>query len=146
MTKRFIRRHRLEKKDPEAAISEPVKPIVYYVDPGAPEPIRTALLEGARWWNQAFEAAGFRNAFQVQMLPEGVSPLDIRYNVINWVHRSTRGWSTGGSVADRRTGEPTARPAGSASGRTDRSACDGLAAASLGRVWRGAMSAGRSPR
>ena len=105
MTKRFIARHRLHKKDPAAAISEPVEPIVYYVDPGAPEPIRSALVEGARWWNQAFEAAGYRNAFQVQMLPEGVSPLDIRYNVINWVHRSTRGWSTGGSVTDPRTGE-----------------------------------------
>jgi hypothetical protein len=75
------------------------------VDPGAPEPIRSALVEGARWWNQAFEAAGYRNAFQVEMLPEGVSPLDIRYNVINWVHRSTRGWSTGGSVTDPRSGE-----------------------------------------
>ena len=105
MTKRFIARHRLEKKDPSAAVSDPVKPIVYYVDPGAPEPIRSALVDGARWWNQAFEAAGYRNAFQVQMLPEGVSPLDIRYNVINWVHRSTRGWSTGGSVTDPRTGE-----------------------------------------
>jgi hypothetical protein len=105
MTRRFIRRHRLAKKDPAAPMSDPVAPIVYYVDPGAPEPIRTALVEGARWWNQAFEAAGYRNAFQVQMLPEGVSPLDIRYNVINWVHRSTRGWSTGGSVSDPRTGE-----------------------------------------
>jgi hypothetical protein len=105
MTERFIRRHRLEKKDPGATVSEPVKPIVYFLDPGAPEPIRSALLEGARWWNQAFEAAGYRNAFQVELLPEGVSPLDIRYNVINWVHRSTRGWSTGGSVTDPRTGE-----------------------------------------
>ena len=105
LTKRFIRRHRLQKKDPTAAVSEAVKPIVYYVDPGAPEPIRSALVEGARWWDQAFEAAGYRNAFQVEMLPEGVSPLDIRYNVINWVHRSTRGWSTGGSVTDPRTGE-----------------------------------------
>jgi hypothetical protein len=105
LSKRFIARHRLQKKDRNAAISEPIKPIVYYVDPGAPEPIRTALVEGARWWDQAFEAAGFRNAFRVEMLPEGVSPLDIRYNVINWVHRSTRGWSTGGSVTDPRTGE-----------------------------------------
>ena len=102
---RFIRRHRLQKKDPSAAISEPVKPITYYLDPGAPEPIRSALLDGARWWNQAFEAAGYRDAFRVELLPEGVSPLDIRYNVINWVHRSTRGWSTGGSVSDPRTGE-----------------------------------------
>ena len=83
----------------------PVKPIIYYLDPGAPEPIRSALLDGARWWNQAFEAAGYRDAFRVELLPEGVSPLDIRYNVINWVHRSTRGWSTGGSVTDPRTGE-----------------------------------------
>ena len=105
MTLRFTRRHRLQKKDPTAAISEPVKPIVYYLDPGAPEPIRSALLDGARWWNQAFEAAGYRDAFRVELLPEGVSPLDIRYNVINWVHRSTRGWSTGGSVSDPRTGE-----------------------------------------
>jgi len=102
---RYLARHRLQKVDPKAAISDPVKPIVYYLDPGAPEPIRSALLEGARWWNQAFEAAGYRNAFRVELLPEGVSPLDIRYNVINWVHRSTRGWSTGGAVIDPRTGE-----------------------------------------
>jgi hypothetical protein len=105
MMKQFIRRHRLEKVDPSAEISDPVEPIVYYLDPGAPEPIRSALLEGARWWNQAFEAAGYRNAFQVEMLPEDASPLDVRYNVINWVHRSTRGWSYGGSVTDPRTGE-----------------------------------------
>jgi len=105
MTQRLLRRHRLQKKDPSAAVSEPVKPIVYYLDPGAPEPIRSALLDGARWWNQAFEAAGYRDAFRVELLPDGVSPLDIRYNVINWVHRSTRGWSTGGSVTDPRTGE-----------------------------------------
>ena len=102
---RLLARHRLQKVDPKAAVSDAVKPIVYYVDPGAPEPIRSALIEGARWWNQAFEAAGYRNAFRVEVLPEGVSPLDIRYNVINWVHRSTRGWSTGGSVTDPRTGE-----------------------------------------
>ncbi len=105
MTVRYLRRHRLQKVDPKARVSDPVKPITYYIDPGAPEPIRSALLEGARWWNQAFEAAGYRNAFRVELLPEGVSPLDIRYNVVNWVHRSTRGWSTGGSVADPRTGE-----------------------------------------
>jgi hypothetical protein len=105
MTQRVIRRHRLQKKDPSATLSDPVKPIVYYLDPGAPEPIRSALLEGARWWNQAFEAAGYRNAFQVELLPEGANPLDLRYNVINWVHRSTRGWSTGASVTDPRTGE-----------------------------------------
>ena len=103
--KRFLGRHRIAKVDPKAKISDPVKPIVYYLDPGTPEPIRSALLEGARWWNQAFEAAGYRNAFRVEMRPENVHPLDIRYNVINWVHRSTRGWSTGGSVSDPRTGE-----------------------------------------
>jgi hypothetical protein len=101
----LIIRHRLEKKDPSAAISDPVKPIVYYVDRGAPEPIRSALVEGASWWNQAFEAAGFRNAFQVKVLPEGADPMDIRYNMIQWVHRSTRGWSYGEAVADPRTGE-----------------------------------------
>lgn len=103
--KRFITRHRLEKKDPFAAISEAVEPIVYYLDRGAPEPIRSALLDGARWWNQAFEAAGYKNAFQVELLPEGADPMDVRYNVINWVHRSTRGWSYGASVTDPRTGE-----------------------------------------
>ena len=86
-------------------MSEPVKPIVYYVDPGAPEPIRSALVEGASWWNQAFEAAGFRNGFRVELLPEGADPMDVRYNTITWVHRSTRGWSYGSSVTDPRTGE-----------------------------------------
>jgi len=105
MVRHYLRRHRLEKKDPSAGISEPVKPIRYYVDPGAPEDIRKALLEGASWWSQAFEAAGFRNAFIVEVLPEGADPMDIRYNMINWVHRSTRGWSTGATVADPRTGE-----------------------------------------
>ena len=105
MQMRYIRRHRLEKKDPNAAISEAVKPIQYWVDPGAPEDVKKALVEGASWWNQAFEAAGFRNGFQVAVLPDGVDPMDIRYNMINWVHRSTRGWSTGGSVSDPRTGE-----------------------------------------
>jgi Met-zincin/Domain of unknown function (DUF5117) len=105
IVKRYIARHRLQKKDPAAAISDPVKPIVYYLDPGTPEPVRSALLDGARWWNQAFEAAGYRNAFQVEMLPPDADPMDIRYNVINWVHRSTRGWSYGASVVDPRTGE-----------------------------------------
>jgi hypothetical protein len=105
LTQRVVRRHRLAKKDPRAPMSDPVTPIVYYLDAGAPEPIRSALLEGARWWNQAFEAAGYRNAFRVELMPEDMHPLDIRYNVINWVHRSTRGWSTGGSVVDPRTGE-----------------------------------------
>lgn len=103
--KRFITRHRLEKKDPSATISDPVKPIIYYLDRGAPEPIKSALLEGARWWNQAYEAAGYRNAFQVEVLPEGADPMDVRYNLINWVHRSSRGWSYGSAVTDPRTGE-----------------------------------------
>jgi Met-zincin/Domain of unknown function (DUF5117) len=105
MVQRYIMRHRLEKKDPNAEISEAVKPIQYWVDPGAPEDVKKALVEGASWWNQAFEAAGYRNAFKVEVLPEGVDPMDIRYNMINWVHRSTRGWSTGGAVSDPRTGE-----------------------------------------
>lgn len=105
VVKRFIRRHRLIKKDPDAAVSEPVQPVVYYLDRGAPEPIRSALLDGARWWNAAFEAAGFRNAFRVELMPEGADPMDVRYNVIQWVHRSTRGWSYGASVTDPRTGE-----------------------------------------
>ena len=103
--KMVINRHRLYKKDPSAAMSEPVKPIIYYLDNGTPEPIRSALLEGARWWNQAYEAAGYKNAFQVQVLPDSADPMDIRYNMINWVHRSTRGWSYGATIADPRTGE-----------------------------------------
>lgn len=103
--KYFICRHRLQKKDPSAAMSEPVKPIVYYLDNGTPEPIRGALLDGARWWNQAFEAAGYKNAFRVEVLPDTADPMDIRYNMINWVHRSTRGWSFGSAVIDPRTGE-----------------------------------------
>jgi hypothetical protein len=102
---KFINRHRLEKKNPEAEVSEAVEPIIYYLDNGTPEPVRSALLDGARWWNQAFEAAGYKDAFQVKVLPDDAHPLDIRYNVINWVHRSTRGWSYGGSVTDPRTGE-----------------------------------------
>jgi hypothetical protein len=98
-------RHRLEKKDPDAERSEAVEPLVYYLDRGVPEPIRSALLEGASWWNQAFEAAGFVDAFRVEMLPVGADPMDLRYNVIHWTHRSTRGWSYGYSVVDPRTGE-----------------------------------------
>ena len=105
LEKRWIVRHRLEKKDPRAPVSEPVKPIVYYVDSGAPEPVRSALVEGASWWAQAFEAAGFRDAFQVKTLPPDVDPMDARYHVINWVHRSTRGWAYGSSITDPRTGE-----------------------------------------
>jgi hypothetical protein len=105
VTKRFISRHRLQKKDPAARVSEAMKPIVYYVDRGAPEPVRSALLEGARWWNQAFEAIGYKDAFRVEVMPADVDPMDVRYNVIQWVHRSTRGWSYGNSLVDPRTGE-----------------------------------------
>ena len=103
--RRWILRHRLQKTDPTAARSTVVEPIVYYIDPGAPEPIRSALLDGARWWTQAFEAAGFLDAYRVELLPEGVHPLDVRYNVVQWVHRSTRGWSYGNAVTDPRSGE-----------------------------------------
>lgn len=105
MMQRFVPRHRLQKKDPTAAISEAVEPIVYYLDPGVPEPVRSALLDGAKWWDQAFAAAGFKDAFQVKMLPADADPLDVRYNVIQWVHRATRGWSYGYGLMDPRTGE-----------------------------------------
>src|SRR5947209_6328622 len=105
IAKHYISRHRLQKKDPSAAISDPVEPIVYYLDRGAPEPVRSALIEGASWWNQAFEAAGYRNAFRVEVMPADADPMDVRYNVIQWVHRSTRGWSYGSSLDDPRTGE-----------------------------------------
>ncbi|WP_273567067.1 zinc-dependent metalloprotease [Maribacter halichondriae] len=103
--KRFITRHRLEKKDPNAEVSEAVEPIVYYLDNGTPEPVRSALLDGGKWWNQAFEAAGYKDAFKIKMLPDDADPLDARYNVVQWVHRSTRGWSYGSSITDPRTGE-----------------------------------------
>jgi hypothetical protein len=105
LVKRFISRHRLEKKDPSAAVSEVVEPIVYYLDRGTPEPVASALIEGGNWWAQAFEAAGFKNAFRVELAPEGMDLNDVRYNVIQWIHRSTRGWSYGSSIQDPRTGE-----------------------------------------
>jgi hypothetical protein len=100
--KRYVARHRLEK---QPGSNKPFEPIVYYVDSGAPEPIKSALIEGASWWNEAFKAAGFEDAFRVEVMPEGADPLDARYNVIQWVHRSTRGWSYGASITDPRTGE-----------------------------------------
>ncbi|MCB0717568.1 MAG: zinc-dependent metalloprotease, partial [Bacteroidetes bacterium] len=102
---RYLVRHRLEKTNPEDASSPVVEPIIYYLDPGTPEPIRSALLDGARWWADAFAAAGFEGAYKVEMLPDGADPMDVRYNTIQWVHRSTRGWSYGASVVDPRTGE-----------------------------------------
>ncbi|WOH37117.1 zinc-dependent metalloprotease [Thalassotalea fonticola] len=105
LLQRVIPRHRLNKKDPNSAISEAIEPIIYYLDPGVPEPVRSALLEGALWWDQAFSAIGYKDAFQVKMLPADADPMDVRYNVIQWVHRATRGWSYGASVVDPRTGE-----------------------------------------
>ncbi|KAB2955293.1 MAG: DUF5117 domain-containing protein, partial [Thermoanaerobaculia bacterium] len=101
----WIARHRLGRLDPAAERGPVLRPIVYYVDRGAPEPVRSALVEGASWWRSAFEAAGFEDAFRVELLPEGADPLDLRYNVVQWVHRATRGWSYGGAVIDPRTGE-----------------------------------------
>lgn len=105
VVQRLVSRHRLEKRDPTAAVSEAVEPIVYYVDAGAPELIRSALVDGARWWAQAFEAAGYRDAYRVEVMPDSIDPMDARYNVIQWVHRSTRGWSYGSTITDPRTGE-----------------------------------------
>ena len=105
ITKKYITRHRLEKINPNLEHSEAKEPIIYYLDPGTPEPVRSALIEGASWWNEAYEAIGFKNAFQVKILPDNADPMDCRYNVIQWVHRSTRGWSYGASVVDPRTGE-----------------------------------------
>ena len=128
---RLASRFRLEKTDPSASRSTVKKPIVFYVDRAAPEPIRTALIEGARWWAQAFDAAGFIDAFRVEVLPEGVSPLDARYNVINWVHRQTRGWSYGQGIVDPRTGEIVKGSVllGSLRVRQDRLIFEGLAGA-----------------
>ncbi len=105
ITQRFIGRHRLHKKNPGATVSEAIEPIIYYLDPGAPEPVKTALITGASWWNQAFESIGYKDAFQVKILPEDADPMDVRYNVIQWVHRATRGWSYGFGVTDPRNGE-----------------------------------------
>ncbi|MEZ9139742.1 MULTISPECIES: zinc-dependent metalloprotease [unclassified Shewanella] len=105
LSKRYLLRHRLEKVTPGIAPSEVIKPITYYLDPGVPEPIRTALVDGARWWEEAFTEAGFIDGFKVEMLPEDADPQDIRYNMIQWVHRATRGWSYGASIKDPRTGE-----------------------------------------
>jgi len=105
IVKRYIAHHRLTKKDPAAGNGEAVTPITYYVDRAIPEPIRSAVVEGASWWNQAFTAAGYRDAFQVKVLPEGVDAMDVRYNVIEWVPRATRGWAYGSAIADPRTGE-----------------------------------------
>lgn len=101
----LARRFRLEKTDPAAARSAVKKPIVFYIDRAAPEPVRSALKDGVSWWSAAFDAAGYENAFAVDVLPEGADPLDVRYNVVNWVDRATRGWSYGQPIDDPRTGQ-----------------------------------------
>ena len=105
LEQRFIVRHRLNKKNPNNEISEPVEPIIYYIDNGTPEPVKSALIDGGNWWNQAFESAGYKDAFRIEVLPEDADPMDVRYNLIQWIHRSTRGWSYGASIVDPRTGE-----------------------------------------
>lgn len=142
LDQRLIERHRLVKKDPNCKTNcEPVEPIVYYVDRGAPEPIRSALVEGARWWNQAFTAAGWHDAFRVEVLPEGADPMDVRYNIIQWVHRYTRGWSYGATITDPRTGEIIKGNVtlGSLRGRQDYLIAEGLLA-----PYKGANAAGFS--
>ena len=127
----FARRFRLQKQDPTAEFSPAKEPIVFYVDSGAPQEIRDALIEGASWWADAFEAAGFPDSFRVEVLPEGAHPLDVRYNVIQWVHRQTRGWSYGGGLTDPRTGEMLKANVilGSQRVRQDRMIFEGLAGA-----------------
>ena len=102
---RLAARHRLQKKDPRAAISEPVKPIVFYLDAGIQEPYRTAFRQGIMWWNTAFEAAGYRNAIRVDDMPADMDPMDARYHVVQWIHRSQPSSSWGNSFVDPRTGE-----------------------------------------
>ena len=128
----FARRFRLEKQDPSAESSPAKKPLVFYVDSGAPEQIRDALIEGASWWADAFEAAGFPDSYRVEVLPEGAHPLDVRYNMIQWTHRQTRGWSYGGGVSDPRTGEMIKANVilGSQRVRQDRMIFEGLAGTS----------------
>ena len=105
LERKYIARWRLEKKEPSAGVSEPVKPIVFYLDRAVPEPMRSALRRGALWWNAAFEQAGFKNALRIEDLPEGANPLDVRYPTIQWTNRAGRGWSVGTTQTDPRTGE-----------------------------------------
>ncbi len=128
---RYARRFRLERKDPAARSGPVKKPIVFYIDPGAPEPVRQALVDGALWWADAFRAAGFDDGYRVELLPEGAHPMDVRYNVVQWVHRQTRGWSYGGGVFDPRTGEMLKAHVvlGSQRVRQDRMIFEGLAGA-----------------
>ncbi|MEO1305467.1 MAG: zinc-dependent metalloprotease [Pseudomonadota bacterium] len=132
IVQRFSRRFRLERVDPTTPTGPAKEPIVFYVDPGAPEQVRDALIEGAMWWAEGFEAAGFEDAYRVEVLPDDAHPLDVRYNIINWVHRQTRGWSYGGHVADPRTGEILKANVilGSQRVRQDRMIFEGLAGVS----------------
>ncbi len=129
--RRWVIRHRLEKTDPTSATSKAVEPIVYYIDPAIPEPMRSAVFDGVRWWVKAFEEAGFEDGFRVELLPDGAHPLDVRYNIVEWVHRSTRGWSYGGGIVDPRTGERLKGHVrlGSLRVRQDRLLFEGLAGA-----------------
>ena len=105
LEQRWIARHRLQRANPGDPTSPILNPIVYYLDRGIPEPIRSAMVEGARWWEAAFAQAGLAGGFQVRDLPEGVDPMDARYNVVQWENRNERGWSVGGALGDPRTGE-----------------------------------------
>lgn len=101
----WVTRWRLEKKDPSSAMSEPKEPIVFYFDPAIPDPIRHAMKQGLLWWNKSFEAAGFRNAIEARDAPSDMDPMDIRYAYVLWINRDERGFSSGGTYRDPRTGE-----------------------------------------
>jgi hypothetical protein len=105
LVQQWASRHRLMRANPNDPNSAITDPIVYYIDRGIPEPLRSASIEGAKFWEQAFDRAGLRGGFRVELLPEGADPMDARYNVVQWVNRNERGWSIGGGIADPRTGE-----------------------------------------
>ncbi|MEO5798688.1 MAG: zinc-dependent metalloprotease [Gemmatimonadales bacterium] len=105
LTQRWAQRHRLQRRDPNDPASPIVQPLVYYLDPGIPEPVRTAMWQGAKWWEEAFNRAGLVGGFRVEWLPAGADPMDARYNVVQWENRNERGWSIGGAISDPRTGE-----------------------------------------
>lgn len=131
IVQKYAHRFRLQRIDPNVASGPVKKPIVFYVDAGAPEQVRNALVEGASWWAAAFEEAGFEDAFRVEVLPADIHPFDVRYNVVQWTHRQTRGWSYGGGVIDPRTGEMLKGHVilGSQRVRQDRMIFEGLAGA-----------------
>ncbi|HEX6465544.1 MAG TPA: zinc-dependent metalloprotease, partial [Vicinamibacterales bacterium] len=106
---RYITRYRLEKKDPNAAISEPVKPIVYYIDPATPMKWRPWLKKGIEDWQPAFEAAGFKHAIIAKDPPTPEqdpdwSPEDARYSVVRWLPSTTEN-AVGPHIHDPRSGE-----------------------------------------